>query len=88
MPSLRELQRGFAASVFNPPLSDLAQHIRPGRFPPERHLQVYRNNVFESLTSALKATYPVVERLVGPRFFPLRSGYLYRSSLTHERQPA
>ncbi len=69
MPSLRELQRGFAEGVFNPSASDFAQHIHPGRFPAERHFQVYRNNVFESLTGALRAIYPVVERLVGEGFF-------------------
>jgi hypothetical protein len=69
MPSLRKLQRGFAAGVFNPSVSDFTQHIHPGRFPAERHFQVYRNNVFESLTGALRAVYPVVERLVGDGFF-------------------
>ena len=69
MPSLRELQRGFVEGVFNPSASEFAQHIRPGRFPAERHFQVYRNNVFENLTGALRAVYPGVERLVGDGFF-------------------
>jgi hypothetical protein len=69
MPSLYELQRGFAEGVFNPSAADFAQHIHPGRFPAERHFQVYRHNVFESLTGALRAVYPVVERLVGEGFF-------------------
>ena len=43
--------------------------MRPGHFAPERHFQVYRNNIIESLTTALKAIYPVTERLVGEGFF-------------------
>jgi hypothetical protein len=51
-------------------------------------LQVYRNNLFESLGAALEAVHPVVARLVGPGFFrqaasayarahPSRSGDLH-----------
>lgn len=68
MPALPDLQRAFAAAVYAD--SDaVAVHLLPGRFPAARHLQVYRNNVFESLSGALKAVYPVVERLVGTGFF-------------------
>lgn len=88
MPSLRELQRAFSAAVFNELPAELAQYIRAGRFPGPRHFQIYRNNVCESLTNALKAVYPVVERLVGDGFFryaadtflrthPLSSGNLH-----------
>ncbi len=34
-----------------------------------RRLQIYRNNLFESLTQALAAVYPVVAQLVGDDFF-------------------
>jgi hypothetical protein len=43
--------------------------VRAGRFTAAHDLQVYGNNVFESLVGALKAVYPVVERLVGVGFF-------------------
>ncbi|MDH3370336.1 MAG: DNA-binding domain-containing protein [Gammaproteobacteria bacterium] len=69
MPSLLELQRQFSEGVLRSAGSKFMQHIRPGRFAPARHFQVYRNNVFESLTNALKAVYPVTERLVGDGFF-------------------
>ena len=47
--------------------------------PAARYLQVYRNNVFESLVGALKAVYPVVERLVGTGFFAYAAdGYIRR----------
>lgn len=35
----------------------------------ERRLQVYRNNHFTALREALRAVYPVIERLVGETFF-------------------
>ena len=42
-------------------------------------MQVYRNNVFESLVGALKAVYPAVERLVGAGFFAYAAdGYIRR----------
>ena len=63
------------------PIADetITAHVRPDRFPAARHLQVYRNNVFESLVGALKAVYPVVERLVGTGFFAYAAdGYIRR----------
>jgi len=69
MPSLLEMQRGFSDGVFRSAGAEFLRQLRPGRFAPEQHFQVYRNNVFESLTQALKAVYPVVERLVGAGFF-------------------
>jgi hypothetical protein len=63
------------------PVADdaILRHVRGGRFPAERHLQVYRNNIFESLTGALKAVYPAVERLVGTGFFAYAAdGYIRR----------
>ncbi|MCR4302543.1 MAG: DNA-binding domain-containing protein, partial [Sulfuricaulis sp.] len=69
MPSLLELQREFSDGVLNSAGPEFMRQILPGRFAPERHFQVYRNNVFESLSNALKAVYPVIERLVGEGFF-------------------
>jgi len=76
MPSLREMQLAFAGRVFG-----------PGR-PVSAREQIYRNNVFISLTGALADVYPVVQRLVGEKFFaqlarryirfhPSRSGNLH-----------
>ena len=88
MPSLSELQRGFAESVLHAASPDFIRHVISGRFRAEQYFQVYRNNVFENLTAALKAVYPVIERLVGAGFFryvaatyipehPPRSGNLH-----------
>ncbi|MBI3574720.1 MAG: putative DNA-binding domain-containing protein [Gammaproteobacteria bacterium] len=76
LPSLPELQRAFAAAVYTDDEA-IARHVHDGRFPAARLLQVYRNNVFTSLTSALQAVYPVVERLVGTGFFAYAAdGYI------------
>ena len=78
MPSLPELQRAFATGVFADNEA-ITRHIHDGRFPAARHLQVYRNNVFENLAGALKAVYPTVERLVGAGFFGYAAdGYIRR----------
>lgn len=69
MPSLRELQAAFARDIFDTAEEPAAQYVKPGRFPAVRHVQVYRNNVFSSLTGALQAVFPVIERLVGAGFF-------------------
>lgn len=88
MPSLHELQRGFAAGVLHAVPPDILRHVVSGHFRAEQYFQIYRNNVFENLTAALKAVYPVIERLVGEGFFryaaatyiaqhPPRSGNLH-----------
>jgi hypothetical protein len=65
---LRDLQTEFAAAVFDE-RPEMGARVRAGRFPAAQHLQVYRNNVVEGLTGALRAVYPVVEKLVGEGFF-------------------
>ena len=65
---LRDLQTEFAAAVFDE-RPEMAARVCAGRFPAAQHLQVYRNNVVESLTGALRAVYPVIEKLVGDGFF-------------------
>ncbi|MGQ0656658.1 MAG: HvfC/BufC N-terminal domain-containing protein [Chromatiales bacterium] len=69
MPSLREVQFAFAEAVFHGRDTPLGEQIRANGLSGARRLQIYRNNVFASLTSALRAVYPVVERLVGEGFF-------------------
>lgn len=68
MPSLRELQAGFAEAVFSdgrPSPGFLAwcagPHIEAG-------LAAYRRGVRANLAGAVKASYPVVERIVGEAF--------------------
>ncbi|MDN8615193.1 HvfC/BufC N-terminal domain-containing protein [Variovorax ginsengisoli] len=54
------LHDGAAATALIRPTASLSARQR---------LQVYRHNMFESLTAALGAVYPVVARLVGDGFF-------------------
>jgi hypothetical protein len=69
MPSLRELQADFAATLFDPAATALLHHVAPGGAPEAARVAVYRGSVLGNYRKALSAVYPVVERLVGERFF-------------------
>lgn len=69
MHSLRSLQSCFAKAVFDPENTAFGLRIRPDGLGSADRLRIYRNNVFASLTEALRACYPVVDRLVGKQFF-------------------
>ncbi len=69
MSGLRKLQQAFADAVFTGETTALAQTVRANGLTGPRRLQVYRNNMFVSLTEALRAVFPVVEKLVGNEFF-------------------
>lgn len=71
MPSLRELQAGFATAIFNLGASRTAPGIRAHGLSPAMRLGFYRTNVFENYRKALAATYPAIEQLVGAGFFAL-----------------
>lgn len=66
---LHELQQAFRRGLLEGDDGDLVRLI--GRNPDEiaRRMGVYRNNVHGSLTGVLGTAFPVVERLVGRRFF-------------------
>jgi hypothetical protein len=72
MPSLLELQQAFAASLADAPDATeapvlpfiIADHVGA-----DERLAVYRNNARHNAREALRAVYPVVEQLVGERFF-------------------
>jgi len=69
MPSLHEVQLGFAQELFAENTA-ARNWIRANGLSSACRLQVYRNNLFSSLTETLRAVYPVIERLTGERFFP------------------
>lgn len=94
MSALHELQRRVMAALLHPAdpqaQADAAALLRPtpGGLDAGRRLQLYRNNLSESLTAALAAVFPVVRQLVGEPFFrglarrfmerfPSRSGNLH-----------
>jgi hypothetical protein len=69
MPTLPEIQAGFAAAILRDDAADVARAIESDGLTPAARIQLYRNHVLSSLTEALAATYPVVCRLVDRRFF-------------------
>jgi hypothetical protein len=70
MPSLREVQRGFvAATVFGDTGALAGLGIVAGALDPAARIAIYRNNALGNYRKALAATYPVLQRLVGGRFF-------------------
>jgi hypothetical protein len=70
MPSLRELQRDFAAAtVFGDAASIARLGIVAAELSPSVRIGVYRNNVLGNYRKVMAATYPVVRRLVGSAFF-------------------
>lgn len=69
MPSLHELQIGFAQAVLGRDETGFDEHVLANGLTGARRIQVYRNNTFASLTEALAAIHPVVQRLVGEGFF-------------------
>src|SRR5262244_2937947 len=70
MPSLREVQRGFAAAtVFGDTAALAALGIVEGGLDASTRIGIYRNNVLGNYRKALGATYPVVRKLLGAPLF-------------------
>jgi hypothetical protein len=69
MQSLREMQTGFAAALFNAGASSVAPGIRADGISPATRLGFYRTNVFENYRKALSATFTATEQVVGSGFF-------------------
>ncbi len=69
MTGLRELQQAFGESLRSEQAMQLAPWICADGIPGMRRVQIYRNNHATSLTEALRAAYPVVEKLVSEGFF-------------------
>jgi len=68
MASLAELQRGFAQAILAP-AGDATAFLTAGPADVADRLAIYRRAIFANYRNALRATYPVVERLVGPSPF-------------------
>jgi hypothetical protein len=69
MPTLRELQSDFRRFLTGEVPERLLGLVDGAGFEPEARLSIYRNNMLVTLTEVLKATFPVVCRLVDDRFF-------------------
>ena len=81
MSTLRELQADFRTALFGGPDRRVAAAVREDGLAAEARLAIYRHHVFTTLTDVLAATYPVVCRLVDPRFFA------YAATLYIRRHP-
>jgi hypothetical protein len=68
MPTLRETQARFAAALLGDG-DPAATGVRADGLDAAGRVAVYRHHVLTSLTAVLESTYPVVARLVDPRFF-------------------
>jgi hypothetical protein len=68
-PALRDLQAAFAAHIVGADRADLVAEVAGDTIPAVARLGVYRHHVFESLRTALAATFPTVQALVGADFF-------------------
>ena len=71
---LRDMQAAFAAAISGEGMDALMPHIVANGIAPEQRVAVYRNNVHHNRREALRAVYPVVERLVGTPFFDYAAG--------------
>ena len=66
---LRDLQAAMRAAVLGGDAEAVACEVAGDGLAAVARLDTYRHHVFATLTAALKATYPVVCRLVDERFF-------------------
>lgn len=67
--ALPELQSAMAAHLRGQDRPELVASVHGGRIAADGRLAIYRNHVRISLTAALAASFPVVQRLVGETFF-------------------
>jgi len=69
VPSLHELQRRFAAALFDGTDASAAADICARGIDPAAALGIYRRQLHETFRRALALAFPVIERLVGAGFF-------------------
>src|SRR6516164_4506213 len=69
MHTLRETQAALRRAILDEDAVAFCALVTAEGLPPEERLEIYRNNVFASLTEVLCDTFPVVCRLVDHRFF-------------------
>ncbi|CAJ92924.1 Putative DNA-binding domain-containing protein [Cupriavidus necator] len=79
MPSLHEIQCRFARAVLEQDPAALFDHIVGGAMDAQRSLGIYAGNVRHNLCEALRAVFPVIERLVGEPFFDATAGRYIRA---------
>ena len=83
MPAHPDLLTAFGAALRGGPLPPGVTARDPSQA--ERRFAVYRNNVAVGLTEALRAGFPVVEKLVGATFFAAMVGIFLRNNPPQSR---
>jgi hypothetical protein len=81
MPTLHDLQSEFRRFLTGEASEQLLQIVDGVGLSPASRLGIYRNNTVSTLTTALKATFPVVCRLVHDRFFDYAAHAFIRDNL-------
>jgi hypothetical protein len=69
VPTLRELQRRFAAALFADASEPLGVAIRPAGVDGGARIDIYRDQLHAVFAHSLALEYPVIERLVGSQYF-------------------
>jgi hypothetical protein len=69
VPALRELQRAFAAALFEGASEGVSAHVRRGGAQPAVRLDIYRQRLHATFRRTLALEFPVIERLVGEGYF-------------------
>ncbi|HXP74475.1 MAG TPA: DNA-binding domain-containing protein [Stellaceae bacterium] len=84
MPSLEELQKDICDAICVGDDTRVSELIAGDGMDPASRLRIYRNHAVITLTDALKATYPVVCRLVSDRFFAYAAHEFIREHLPEQ----
>ena len=84
-PTLLELQMGIRRAVLGGDPGEIVAAIHGDGLDPAARLGIYRNHAFATLGDALKATFPVVCRLVDERFFAYAAHEYLREHPPHAR---
>ncbi|HSC05482.1 MAG TPA: DNA-binding domain-containing protein [Steroidobacteraceae bacterium] len=69
MLSLPELQKAFSAAILFDETGTIEPYVVHKGVEPAGRLRLYRNNARENFLAALRAAFPVLERLVGADYF-------------------
>src|SRR4051794_29210818 len=80
MLKLRDLQSGVRRTVLGNNRPEIVAAILGEESEAEARLNIHRRHVLHSLTEALKANFPVVCRVVDPRFFAYAADTFIRSN--------
>jgi len=83
MNTLRSLQQEFVAAVFDNRDNNVDELLTRTPISGKRRLRIYRNNIYTSLTEALSAVYPVINRLGGDEFFTFMADAYIRRYPSH-----